>query len=137
LCTDNDWDPQFALDRQTTHAHCALPTRREKNHKSINGSAGEAFADRTETGFDQMGVYSTSVLTPPFESDRVFVNDGCGATSLRSVVTGVEQEHRVPLKLTGHRLIFADQGAQDAFLAMHRKDSQPCRTCVAQHGMER
>lgn len=71
-------DPQFALDRQTTHAHCGLPTRREKNHKSTNGSAGEAFADRTETGFDQMGV-----------------------TCLRSVVTGVEQKHRMG-RTAGH-----------------------------------
>ncbi|MBL8779719.1 MAG: hypothetical protein JNL06_02135 [Alphaproteobacteria bacterium] len=47
--------------------------------------AGEAFADRSSAGFDQMRVYFHIDLAQAFANERVFVSGSGGATSLRSV----------------------------------------------------
>jgi hypothetical protein len=47
--------------------------------------AGEAFADRTQEGFDQMRVYVHIGLAPALTNERVFVSGSGGTTSLRSV----------------------------------------------------
>lgn len=79
---ENEWQGARTLDADEAGRRCRVLLMRRGGKLYVGG---EAFADRTREGFDQLRFYFHVDLAPALTSERAFVSGSGGVTSLRSV----------------------------------------------------